>query len=80
MLLLAIDVDAVVVVVVVVVAVVFASFIVKSVRRKFAERPPGVPWIWMSSPRATPQYETEAAATAMPRLVWEVGPEGTPSG
>ena len=54
--------------------------LVKSFRRKFAARPPGVPWIWMSSPRATPQYETESAATAMPRLVWKVGPEGTPSG
>ena len=55
-------------------------FLVKSFRRKLAARPPGVPWISMSSPRATPQYETEAAATAMPRLVWKVGPEGTPSG
>ena len=54
--------------------------LVKSFRRKFAARPPGVPWIWMSSPRATPQYETEAAATEMPRLVWKVGPEGIPSG
>ena len=28
----------------------------------------------------SPHDETEAVATAMPRLVWEVGPEGTPSG
>ena len=86
----AIDVDAVVVVVVVVVVAVvfcFASPIDNpqlcqnersNARGKFAERPTGVPWIssWMS----LPQDDTEAAATAMPRLAWEVGPEGTPPG
>ena len=92
--LFAIDVDAVVVVVVVLVAVVvfflcFSSPIdnpqlreneLSNARRKFAERPTGVPWIssWKSLPQDDTEADTEAAATAMPRLAWEVGPKVTP--
>ena len=91
---MAIDVDVVAVVVVVVVVGVFCCFASpidnpqlcqderSNVPRKLAERPRGVPFMssWMSSPRALPQDDPEATATAMPRPAFEVRPGSTPPG